>query len=149
LGNVWIRRGRIWRGLGLDFKSVFWEGLIMSKQSDKLSKMYDDMTKRARRVAAYVVMRGAEHVGTIRMHYPADGMGRLVVYVADWTLDCPEHVPFNEFTRWQRGAASGTGYDKSSAAMSGMTIANITTVDDGYGWQHHFRAGGLTILQAI
>lgn len=121
----------------------------MSKQSDKLSKLYADIERHAQRVAAYVVMRGPEHVGTVRVHYPADGAGRLVVYVADWTLDRPEHIPFNEFTRWQRGIAGGYGYNKTSAAMSGMVIAGVTTIDDGHDWQHHFRAGGFTILQAI
>lgn len=64
----------------------------MSKQSDKLSKLYADIERHAQRVAAYVVMRGPEHVGTVRVHYPADGAGRLVVYVADWTLGRTAHV---------------------------------------------------------
>jgi len=121
----------------------------MSKQSDKLSKLYADIDRHAQRVAAFIVLRGAEHVGTIRIHYPADGAGRLIAYVVDWTLEKPDAMRFDEFTRWRRGSASGYGYDKASAAMSGATIAGVTTVDDGHDWRHHFKTGGLTILQAI
>jgi len=121
----------------------------MSKKSDKIYALHNEIQKRAKRVAAFIVMRGSEHVGTVRLHYPADGMGRLIAYVADWTLDRPEHIPFDEFTRWKKSTASGCGYDKASAAMSGMTIAGVTTINDGHGWQHHYTAAGLTILQAI
>jgi len=121
----------------------------MSKTSDKIFALHNEIQKRTKRVAAFIVMRGPEHVGTIQLHYPADGAGRLIAYVADWTLDRPEHIPFDEFTRWRKGTASGYGYDKASAAMSGTTIAGVTTVNDGYGWEHNYRKAGLTILQAI
>jgi len=121
----------------------------MSKTSDKIFALHNEIQKRTKRVAAFIVMRGSEHVGTIQLHYSADGAGRLIAYVADWTREKPEAIPFKEFTRWRRGSASGYGYDKASAAMSGATIAGVTTVDDGHGWEHHYKEAGLTILQAI
>jgi len=124
-------------------------GVVMSKKSDELSKLYDDMAKRARRVSAWVIMRGLEHVGTVRVHYPADGAGRLVAYVADWTLDCPVGVPFNEFTRWQRGIAGGYGYDKTSAALRGLSVGGVVLQDNGRDWVAQLHGAGLYVICAI
>jgi len=121
----------------------------MSKKPEQLVKMYKDMEKRARRVSAFVVMRGSSHVGTVRLHYPADGMGRLIAYVADWTLDRPKDLAYDEFTRWQKGIASGVGYDKATAAMSGLTIASATIKDEGADWVAQLTKEGYTVLRAI
>jgi len=121
----------------------------MSKKSDKIYALHNEIQKRAKRVAAFIVMRGSEHVGTVRLHYPADGMGRLIAYVADWTLDRPKDLAYDEFTRWQKGIASGVGYDKATAAMSGLTIASATIKDEGADWVAQLTKEGYTVLRAI
>lgn len=106
-------------------------------------------------VAGYIVLKGADHVGTVRFSYPRDGAGRLVALAADWTAerprreDDPTRADFENWTPWQYGWASGGGYDKHTAALSGMTIAGVRIRDDGHGWNNQLRDAGLTVLQAV
>lgn len=119
--------------------------LTASKTHDKLRAL-----EARTNVHAYVVLNEkCEHVGTVRVHYPRDGAGRLTVAAADWTLDRPEGETWQTFTRWQIGTASGGGYDKATAAAGGMTIAGVTLADQGYDWCHQLQNAGLTVLQAV
>ncbi len=123
----------------------------MGTKAIKADKVHEHLRKAENRanVAAYIVMRGAEHVATIRFHFPRDGAGKLIAFAADWTLPLPENVDFKKFTRWQYGWATGYGYDKRTAAVSGMTIAGVTLKDQGWDWSHQLREAGLTVIQAI
>jgi hypothetical protein len=105
--------------------------------------------ERKANVSGYIVLKGAEHVATVRFSYPRDGAGKLVAMVADWMLAKPEDVDFRHFTRWQYGWANGYGYDKASAAVSGMKIDGITLKDDGWSWDRQLRDAGYQVIQAI
>ena len=54
---------------------------------------------------------------------PKDGMGRLYVGVMDWGVDgladCHKHI----------GVASGCGYDKVTAALSGARVGGVELGD--------------------
>ncbi len=90
-----------------------------------------------KRAAAFIVLRGAEHVATVRVAYPADGAGRLRVFV--WH-DGPI----------QHGSATGYGYDKLSAALHGMSIAGVKLDCNGTGGQwRQLREAGFTVIQAL
>lgn len=65
-------------------------------------------TTAARSIRAIVIMRGKRHVATVQAHY---GNSRVSVDV--WHTDG---------TPLQQGSASGYGYDKFTAALSGLTI---------------------------
>ena len=105
----------------------------------------------ASRIAAYIVMKGEEHVGTIRIQYPRAGHGEapLHAFLADWTLDRPEGTDFADFTRWQIGTATGYGYDKASAAMSGLALCGFTLLGNGHDWTHQLKEAGFTLMRAI
>lgn len=104
-------------------------------------------------VGGWIVMRGAEHVGTVRLSYPRDGAGRLVAMAADWTAERPRAADggadFTNWTPWQYGTADGGGYDKASAALAGVTVAGVTLKDEGRCWYDQLRAAGLSVLQAV
>jgi hypothetical protein len=109
----------------------------MAKKST-VRRIHDAMDKAERsawkRVRAYVVMKGADHVATIKIAYPADGAGRLVAFCFDCNAPMPEDAAAREnWTRWQMGTASGYGYDKLTAALSGMVIDGIRLSDHGDG----------------
>lgn len=76
--------------------------------------------------------------GKIKISYPADGMGKLQVFV--W--DCIG----NDL---QYGWASGCGYDKLSAALAGLKFDNITFTDHPVNWEMQLREAGYTVIQAI
>lgn len=65
-------------------------------------------TSAAKSIKAIVIMKGKRHVATVQAHY---GNSRCLVNV--W---------HNDGTPMQHGSASGYGYDKFTAALSGMTI---------------------------
>lgn len=62
----------------------------------------------AKSIKAIVIMKGVRHVATVQAHY---GSSRCLVNV--WHCDG---------TAMQSGTASGGGYDKFTAALSGLTI---------------------------
>ena len=96
-----------------------------------------------KRAAAFIVLRGSEHVATVRVAYPADGAGRLRVFV--WSDDAE-----GKANRIQAGSATGYGYDKLSAAMHGMTIAGVRLDCNGTGGQwRQLREAGFTVIQAL
>jgi hypothetical protein len=76
--------------------------------------------------------------GKIKVAYPADGAGRLRV----WVWDCIG-------SDVQYGTASGGGYDKLSAALSGLTFDGLTLTDHPQNWESQLREAGYTIISAI
>ena len=123
----------------------------MGTKAIKADKVHEYLRKYDQRanVAAYIVMKGAEQVGTVRVHYPRDGAGKLVAFAADWTKEMPAGVDFKDWTRWQYGWSTGYGYDKRTAALGGMTIAGVTLADQGHDWTDQLRKAGLTVIQAV
>lgn len=116
--------------------------------ADKIHAQLDKLRRKAN-VSAYVILLKGEHVGTVRLSWPRDGAGRLTALAADWTRTKPDDVEFRQWTRWQYGTATGCGYDKATAALSGMTIAGITIHDDGYRWANQLEAANLTVIEAV
>ena len=109
---------------------------------EKVHSLLDRAEKVWNRSGAWVIMRGAEHVATIKVAYPADGAGRLRVFVWDFTVDGAGRI--------QHGSASGGGYDKLSSALDGMTIAGVKLDCNGTGTQwRQLEAAGLTVINAI
>src|SRR5690606_3731490 len=70
--------------------------------------VYVRETNAGRSIRAIVIMRGKRHVATVQAHY---GASRVTVSV--W---------HNDGTPVQQARASGYGYDKFTAALSGLTI---------------------------
>lgn len=66
-------------------------------------------TSAAKSIKAFVIMKGSRHVATVQAHY---GNSRCLVNV--WHNDGSAPM--------QHGSASGGGYDKFTAALSGLTI---------------------------
>lgn len=105
-------------------------------------------------VAAFVVLNPAgAHAATVRFSFPRDGAGKLQCLAADWLAPRPlavDSLPdFETWTPWQYGCASGCGYDKCTAAMSGMTIGGCKIHDGGERWDSQLRAAGYTVIQAV
>ncbi|WPZ36729.1 hypothetical protein T8K17_11345 [Thalassobaculum sp. OXR-137] len=67
-------------------------------------------------ISVYVVMKGARHVATVRVHHG----GTCFVEVCNFGKG-PDTV--------QTGSASGGGYDKFTAALSGLVIDGATMTD--------------------
>lgn len=89
------------------------------------------------RASAGVILKSGEIAGTFKIAYPKDGAGRLTVIL---------HEHGNEP---QIGHASGYGYDKRSAAFSGMVFGGITLQDSGRDWQDQLRDAGYTVYTAL
>jgi hypothetical protein len=105
-------------------------------------------------VSAHIVLDAAgEHIGTVRFSYPRDGAGKLHAVAADWSTERPRkengEADFETWTPWQYGYANGGGYDKHSAAVSGMTIGTVTLKDDGHNWYNQLRDAGYRVIQAV
>ena len=89
------------------------------------------------RVAAYVILNPAGEIcGTVKIQFPKDGAGRV-------TAILHEHG-----SAPQIGTASGYGYDKKSAALSGGVFAGITLVDSGTDWTRQLENNGYKVYQA-
>lgn len=80
---------------------------------DKIYKTFDRVTSRIR---SHAIMSGAEPVGFVLIHYPADGAGRLKAFLHLYGLPMAY------------GSAAGYGYDKASAAVYAAIIS--MQVDD-------------------
>lgn len=132
-----------------------------------MTNIYDQHDKAFNRVSAYVIARDGKRVATIAFKLPADGAGRLYVYV-HW-LGEP----------MVRGFAGGYGYDKRSAACSAAakrlardnptemarrlsradgyeeelatwrTFRDALTPDDGSTWDRRLEAAGFNVWQAV
>lgn len=120
-----------------------------------MATIYEQHDKAFERVSAYVIAQEGKKIGTIAFKFPADGAGRLYCYL---------HVLG---TQMARGAASGGGYDKRTAAAfdaahkidlktanrEGDRLCAIAVrdaiKDAGYGWQHDLEAAGFAVWQAV
>lgn len=127
-----------------------------------MTDIYEQHDKHFANVSAFVIVKGNERVGTIAFKFPRDGAGRLYCYL---------HVIGLEMVR---GAASGGGYDKRSAAAWSAsrklnlapdesparlaelreTIAIARVIKDaikdaGHDWRHDLEAAGFTVWQAV
>lgn len=71
-----------------------------------------DETKAGKQISAYVIMKGSKLIGKVQAHF-SDG-GTCTVNAWDFS-------PKDE-TRYMSGKASGYGYDKFTAAISGMVF---------------------------
>lgn len=71
-------------------------------------------TKAGSSISAYVVMKDKKEIATVQAHF-----GNSTVTVNIWD-------GHNEL---QQGRAGGYGYDKFTAALSGMTISGVTLND--------------------
>lgn len=63
-----------------------------------------------------------DEVARVMVIYPSDGAGRLRVCVTDWTQNDDKR------THWI-DSASGYGYDKLAAALSGATVGGFELGD--------------------
>jgi len=95
------------------------------------------------RCSAYVITaektRG-EIVGKILVAHPRDGMGPLHVFVWDWTdPENPREI--------QYGAARGCGYDKLSAALSGLWFGKQEFREND--WKAGLHDQGYSYFQAL
>ncbi len=89
------------------------------------------------RVSAYVIINPAGDIcGTVKIQFPKDGTGRLTAILHEHG-----HEP-------QIGTASGYGYDKTSAALSGGTFAGHTLINSGRDWSDQIREWGFKVYQA-
>lgn len=70
-------------------------------------------TKAARSLSVYVIMKGKKHVATVRAYHPGSSCRVEVSNLGD--------VPEGEHR--QTGTAGGYGYDKFTAALSGLKVA--------------------------
>lgn len=89
-----------------------------------------------RRVSAYVILNSAGEIcGTVKMQFPKDGAGKLTAILHEHGI-----AP-------QIGTASGYGYDKKSAALSGGTFGTVVLVDSGRDWTYQLQDAGYTVYQ--
>lgn len=85
--------------------------------------MWNEMEKETAfsRVRVYVVTHPKKTGHAIvNVAYPKDGAGRLRVYVVD---------RFGEVGTCTRGQATGYGYDKLTAALSGLSVDGVKFTD--------------------
>lgn len=130
----------------------------MSKKALTVRRIHDALTKvdNKANVAGYIILDAkGEHVGTVRMSFPRDGAGRLVILAANWSAERPRNqndptlADFTNWTPWQYGSANGCGYDKATAAMGGMTIGTCILADSGHRWSDQLHTAGYRVIQAI
>ncbi len=81
-----------------------------------MATKYVQDTKAGKSISAYIVLKDGKEVATIRAHFSDGGTCLVNVFNMDGT-------PF------QHGTASGYGYDKFTAALSGLVVSGITLSD--------------------
>jgi len=127
----------------------------MTKIDEKFVAAVKRMEARTSRVSAYVVIPnvGSARVtcyGRIVISYPADGAGRL--YAIAWL---PGALGDQSTMFRHHGHATGYGYDKASAAMSGATYFDIVAgetrklADQGYDFRRKLETVGYTVIRAV
>lgn len=112
------------------------------------------MENRTRRVSAYAIVdpTNPHNNGRVTLAYPSDGAGRL--YVIAW-LPGQHSDSDGRTTERHSGAASGYGYDKGSAAMSGARFYNLKTGnmdslnDRGIYWYDQLRDAGYIVFHTV
>lgn len=89
------------------------------------------------RVGAWVIINEKGDIcGTVKILYPRDGAGKLTAIFHEHGFEP------------QKGTASGYGYDKASAALSGASINGHYLVDSGRDWTDQLRDFGYKVYQA-
>ena len=111
-------------------------------------------------VAAYVIMRGDDNLGSIAFKFPRDGAGRLYAYL---------HIYGAPMVR---GFAGGFGYDKQTAAVADAarkllkspeceplvrgnpawyvpTLIHTLAQDGGHHWDNALRAADFQVYRAV
>lgn len=91
--------------------------------------------KNARVVA---ILKDGKIVGKILGAFSTQGQGRLYVSLWDWTED-------GGHPGVQEGSAKGYGYDKFSAALTGMKFAGVTLQDHPRNWETQLREAGFVV----
>ena len=112
--------------------------------------IYDQHDAAFPTVAAWVVLKGEEHVAKVALKYPSGNSLRLTAYV-HWLGET-----------MVRGSATGGGYDKASAACAAAAAKLSPTIgtpfedfiramrlDGGASWDRALREAGFTVLQAV
>jgi len=119
-------------------------------------------TKAGKSISAWIITRGQRHVATVQAYYGDSGRVQVDVWHASRMTD-------GTFPELQQRSASGYGYDKLTAALSGLTIDGIRLHDHaepaekgsceglrGANWDaakkdygNYFYAPGLEILTAL
>jgi hypothetical protein len=101
-----------------------------------MKKQFVRETRAGKDISSFVVMKGARHVATVQMHF---GQSRVLVNVwqekeaAIKSLKARKLVFIYEPGKYdsakdltfQQGSAGGYGYDKTTAALSGLIIDGI------------------------
>ena len=85
-----------------------------------MASKYVSETKAGQSVSAYVILKNGKDIATVRAHF-SDG-GSVLVNVFNYGATNSDH----ESKPFQHARAGGYGYDKFTAALSGMTIDGIT-----------------------
>lgn len=70
-------------------------------------------------ISAWIILKEGKHIGTVHAHYSNGGVCTVNV----WDRNTPP----------QFGKAGGYGYDKFTAALSGMTIDGVRMYDHSVG----------------
>ena len=87
--------------------------------------------------AKVIINKAGDICGTIKIAYPKDGAGIL-------------RVIFHEHgEKPQIGTAGGYGYDKLSAAISGMTFKGMTLADHPKNWEIQLREAGYQVYSIL
>lgn len=81
--------------------------------------------------------------GKILVKHSKDGAGPLEVFLWDWS-DFKGRVPDIQY-----GRASGYGYDKLAAALSGLQFSGVTLQDHPKGWKESLKDAGYEYQQLI
>ena len=117
---------------------------------ERIMREVHAMEKRATVGAHIILDASGEHVGTLRTSR-SKSSGAVYILLADWTLPMPEDKEAREtFARWQFGRATGYGYDKVRAALSGLSLCGVRFPEDsGENWQYTLEARGFRVLTAI
>lgn len=130
-----------------------------------MATIYEQHDAAFNNVSAFVILKGSDRVATIAFKFPKDGAGRLYAYV-HWIG-----------SQMVRGAASGGGYDKKTAACAAASRAlpfpyqmsdalapryvraDTTPVydrfryaiaqDGGHDWRQELEKAGFTVWQAV
>lgn len=119
-----------------------------------MSDIYDQHRVAFANVSAYVISKNGNHVASIAFKHPKDGAGRLYAYVHFFG------------TAMVRAHASGCGYDKQSAAVTGAVHKIATAADapnpklwpefsaalwssDGVRWNNSLARAGFDVWCAV
>ena len=88
-------------------------------------------TKAGKAISAFIVMRGARQVATVQAHYSDAGVVTVDVFQHGASAEKSAKaagVPV-ESMYWQHGRAGGYGYDKLTAALSGLYVDGVEILD--------------------